>query len=72
MGFYETYGQEFPKIAGSFIPDTDLYLGFIARAVTQEATDGGALWLKKVKYTSLKTLKEQCTAPNLTGLVSDA
>jgi hypothetical protein len=34
MGFYEGYGQEWPKIAGSFVPDTDLYLGFIARAWT--------------------------------------
>ena len=34
MAFYESYGQEWPKIPGSFVPDTDLYFGFIARAWT--------------------------------------
>ena len=28
--------------------------------------------MKKIKYTSLKTLKETCTAENLAGTVSDA
>jgi len=32
MAFWEDYGDEFPKENGSFVPDTDLYLGFIARA----------------------------------------
>ena len=72
MAFWEDYGEEFPKENGSFVPDTDLYLGFIARAEKQDATPGGALYVKNVKFTSLATLKEQCTEANLDGQVSDS
>jgi hypothetical protein len=65
MAFYEEYSDEFPKQKGSFVPDTNLYLGFIARAVTQETTPGGAMYVKKVKYTTLETLKATCTAAAL-------
>lgn len=67
MAFWENYGEEFPKENGSFVPDTDLYLGFIARAENQDASDGGSLYVKNVKFTSIKTLKERCTAANLAG-----
>ena len=46
---------------GSFVPDTDMYLGFIARAENQEASDGASLYVKTLKYTSLATLKSRCT-----------
>jgi hypothetical protein len=72
MAFFETYKDEFPKQAGHFIPDTALYLGFIARAEVQTPTNGGALYVKKIKYTSLADLKAQCTASALTGKVFDS
>jgi hypothetical protein len=50
------------------VPDGDLYLGFIAKPHFSASTRG-ALYIKKVKFTTLETLKASCSEDELTGNV---
>jgi hypothetical protein len=59
-------------VPGNFVPWSDQYLGFIARAEKQETTQGAALYVKSIRYTSLKTLKSRCTNVALQGKVVDS